>query len=128
MTAPARIHRRLVSRAHAWLAPHEEVLCPRVVGKDAHELRIAKPILGHGIIVCSHRPTKHSGRCGANVYVMQLEDGNKYVALIEPSELRYLENAHMSVEETLAYLTGSPVSAIPKLRRIASLTVRTQDP
>ena len=67
---------------------------------------MVKPL---GLLRCTHRPSANQGECGARVLVLEFDGGWHYVVVVDPAEVRTLEQ--MSGDDTLTYLlagTGFP--------------------
>jgi hypothetical protein len=103
---PSGLHRPGIvyrARRHVWLRAGEPLLCP-----SGHKLRHNVAVLGgQEAFICQHVEPGQRGECGKRVYLMQLPGGLRFVAEVTVAEMLHLREAHLGVEDTLAYLGGA---------------------
>lgn len=91
-------------RPHDWVEPKVAIQCPHMFGEKKHHVHTNARIQSHGLIRCEHRPGPGAGECGAWVWLTMVPSGWRYVTIVSPAEIAYMEHRHMTVDESLAYL------------------------
>jgi hypothetical protein len=94
---------RFIVRPHTWLQPYARLECPR-----GHVIRTNAIMLEQGAYICQHRAAPEQGECGMRVYVLQMDDGRKYVVEVTPAETMHMKDKNMGPEQALEYLSSSP--------------------